>query len=567
MAEKLSITIALNGGKQIEQQLEGIGEAGKKAFEDILTAAEKAGGFKNLKPEELAQKFKDLGITGKDAIDKITGAVQHAMRLETMVNVVSKLETGFAGLSTAALGFLRALGPIGAIAGTIGTALVKAAIDAAAAINKVDAAAIKAGMSVETFDRLRQGLEAAKLSAKGVDAAMVGIGSAEAKAKLDEVGKAFKFLQDSSRAGIVLPRVDQATGFGAEQMQLLVEAARGVGPAVEPAKKALAELGVTVVPNVNKSLSEMIALWGDTSVGTAAFVEQLRKMPDSANRSALAIDAFKEGGVELVQALRSGLITDDQFKERLGTISQGATDAANKVEQSANRMATAWDRFKTTGDLSQLNTVLKEIGPQAKGVVDEIGALTSALDKEIKAQFLVTFQQDIKDTNSAIEGLITTWERLIAVFKEGNAARSNPVVGGGPGEAIPGKASGGLIGGRGSGTSDSNLAWVSRGEHIMPARAVAQPGVLALLEALRRTGGNLRGVMNGMGRFAAGGVVPRFAAGGLVGGGMGHLGTVDLRTDHGVVRLMAGASAVEQLSRLAVTKRMTSTGRKPGFIG
>ena len=57
---------------------------------------------------------------------------------------------------------------------------------------------------------------------------------------------------------------------------------------------------------------------------------------------------------------------------------------------------------------------------------------------------------------------------------------------------LPGGAGGGLLGGRGTGTSDSNLVRVSRGEYIVPARAVRQPGVLAFLEALRRSGGSLR---------------------------------------------------------------------------
>src|SRR5262249_40856496 len=59
-----------------------------------------------------------------------------------------------------------------------------------------------------------------------------------------------------------------------------------------------------------------------------------------------------------------------------------------------------------------------------------------------------------------------------------------------------GMAGGGIVGGRGTGTSDSNLAWLSRGEHVMPARAVQQPGVLAFLEALRFSGGNLSRVLD-----------------------------------------------------------------------
>ena len=72
MAEKLSITIALDGGAEIERQLEGIGEAGTKAFDAIGTAAEKAGGFEKLDPKDVTAKLQQFGVKGKEAIDKIT---------------------------------------------------------------------------------------------------------------------------------------------------------------------------------------------------------------------------------------------------------------------------------------------------------------------------------------------------------------------------------------------------------------------------------------------------------------------------------------------------------------
>jgi hypothetical protein len=121
-----------------------------------------------------------------------------------------------------------------------------------------------------------------------------------------------------------------------------------------------------------------------------------------------------------------------------------------------------------------------------------------------------------------------------------------------------------MVGGRGTGTSDSNLAWVSRGEHIMPAGAVRQPGVLAFLEALRRSGGNLSRVLDGMGRFAMGGPVglPALAAGGLAGGG--NLGTLHLALPSGgSVSVRASVSVVEQLQRAAALAQVRSGGRKP----
>jgi len=521
MAEKLSITIKLAGGEEIERQLADIGAAGQKAFGDIADAARKAGGFKNLKPEEVTAKLKEMGIVGKEAFDKISGAVATATRFQQIADVVQSIETGFAGLARGAMGLARVLGPIGIAAAAIGTKVVSAMNEAEAAIRAVDTAAIKAGMSIEKFDQLRQGFEKMGLSAQGVEQALQGIASAAEKAKIEAVTTAFKQLQEAATRGY--------GGIGTAQLNLLVEAAQGVGPAADAARKALTELGVTLQLPA-RTLADFITLAGDATQGTAAFVESLRQMPDGATRSALAIDAFKDAGVGLVQALRNGIITEDQFKERLGTITQEAANAANASVQAATQMDSAWERFKQNLLGGAAWDSVKASG------LDAWNAITASIERAYDA--LLKFM-----------GLRS---------QSPNAAPD-----------APGFAHGGTVGGRGTGTSDSNLAWVSRGEHIMPARAVRQPGVLALLEALRRTGGNLRGVMDGMGRFALGGVVPqlpRFADGGMV-GGMQHLGTVDLRTDHGTARLMASSSAVEQLSRLAVTKRMTSTGKKPGFIG
>ena len=567
MAEKLSITIALEGGKAIEQQLEGIGKAGQKAFEEIARAAEKAGGFKNLKPEEVTAKLKDLGVVGKEAFDKIQTAVASASNWERVVGAVASVEKGFAGLASAAAGLAKALGPIGVVAGTVGVGIVKVMSEAAEAINKVDAAAIKAGSSIEQFDRLRQGFEKAGLSASQVASGMTAIGRAAEQAKLDQVAEDFKTLQEAATRGY--------GGQGTEELNRLIAAAQGGGKAADAANTALKSLGVTLSGDLPQSLGQLIAKFGETQ-GVAAFVEQLRTMPDSASRSAQAIAGLDAAGVALVQALRNGQITADQFTQSMKTLTQEQANAANLWEQNSNKMSSSWGRFKVSigGDLLATNT-MREFNSILEALNTLLTATAEDWSKAIGKIFepITSFVERLTQAISASIGQVTGWinSLLELIAKVGGAIAAIGRGGGTPGSTtpIPGNASGGLIGGRGTGTSDSNLAWVSRGEHIMPARAVKQPGVLALLEALRRSGGSLRGVMDGMGRFAGGGMVPRlpaFAAGGMV-GGMGHLGTVDLRTDHGTARLMAGASAMEQLSRLAVTKRMTSTGRKPGFIG
>lgn len=127
---------------------------------------------------------------------------------------------------------------------------------------------------------------------------------------------------------------------------------------------------------------------------------------------------------------------------------------------------------------------------------------------------------------------------------------------------LQGRAAGGLLGGRGTGTSDSNLAWVSRGEYITPARAVSQPGVLAFLEALRRSGGNLRAVLDGMGHFAAGGLarLPSIASAGM--SGMNPV-TINFPGHPPIVGLRASASVVDELRHAAAMAQVRSGGRKP----
>ncbi|HPD72832.1 MAG TPA: phage tail tape measure C-terminal domain-containing protein [Candidatus Krumholzibacteria bacterium] len=76
------------------------------------------------------------------------------------------------------------------------------------------------------------------------------------------------------------------------------------------------------------------------------------------------------------------------------------------------------------------------------------------------------------------------------------------------------KAVGGVLGGLGTGTSDSNLAWFSRGEYLVRAAVVREPGVLRHLDELNRRGAQAL-VQTPMLIEAP---VPRFAEGGLVDG-------------------------------------------------
>jgi hypothetical protein len=149
------------------------------------------------------------------------------------------------------------------------------------------------------------------------------------------------------------------------------------------------------------------------------------------------------------------------------------------------------------------------------------------------------------------------------------AAAAAGGAGGGSADVTPiAAAGGGHIWGPGTETSDSIPALLSKNEFVHPAYAVRHYG-LQFMEDIR----HLR-----LPKFNAGGLVgllspqlPRFSTGGIVsptvGGDTSAPVPVDLRTDHGTVRVQAQKAALSQLQRAATTKRLTSTTkRRPEFV-
>jgi len=314
-------------------------------------------------------------------------------------------------------------------------------------------------------------------------------------------------------------------------------------------------------------------------------------MGNTAQRNALAMQLFGSvAGPELVQALNTGGVAIDQFVAKQQLLTQKAADNASRLEQSTNRATAAWERFRNTGGspllIEGLNLATAALERWQKALEDE-AKQSEEWAKQNKSAFDVIGEtvsgwwQKIKDIGTAawkaVGDAINDWvikpckalfewmEKLIGKLQEllglgqqvGSAEGANPVTG--AGQSFAG---GGTVGGRGSGTSDSNLAWVSRGEHIMPARAVRQPGVLAFLEALRRSGGNLRNVLDGMGRFALGGPValPAFAGGGL--NSMSNV-TIQFPGLAPIGGLRAPSDVVEELRKAAAMAQVRSGGTKP----
>jgi len=582
MAEKLSIRIQLEGAKEIEAQLESLGDAGKQAFVELSKEAEKTGRkLDQVKPEEITKKIEELGVKGEGAFEKIGAALSKASGIKDFAGQVQVAEDAMSkfGLSaTKALGpiggIARMLGPIGISLAAVASGLVYfggAAIKTAADISKVTAEAAKLGLTLEQFKQLQVGI--GQLGAAWEDASkgIAQLGSAIDKLKVAEVKQDLDALNEGIKLGYGIQ--------GTESLLRLKAAAEGVGPAAKAARAALEQLGVGVAAGIDP-VAEALKRLGISALDTARAFPVIRdvllQMPDNANRTALALEYLGDAGLAVV-----------------GKISP-ITAELNKLNAEWQKQQQQQPSQAMLFFLEMMNAALikhGEIVQQEMAEADEaykrnqsiLGQLFQAITGYAATDVWGAFKQSaiefgeaaVTSFNMVANAGVAAWNAISGAVQTAIGWIQKAIggmkemfgMGGGEAGAAPSVgafAGGGLTGGRGTGTSDSNLAWLSRGEYITPARAVRQPGVLSFLEALRRSGGNLTRVLDGMGHFALGGMVrsplPAFAAGGLNGGSNVTIQFPGLPAIGG---LRASTQVVDELRKAAALAQVRSGGRKP----
>jgi hypothetical protein len=624
MVEKISVQIALEGTEEIKRQLAGVSEAGQKCFADISAAAAKAGGFDRLDPTLVAQKFNQFGITATNDINKITRALQAAGKTEAMVSGVQKMEQGVRQLSNAATGAtaafgltrreigalgrvlrelnlgavggeLAVLGRVGAAFGPTGLAIGAVAV----AIGGVVAALAKfASQASETEKALTQLQKATGVSFENLSAMqqVFAAGGTSAKDFAQDMARLNQQVDEAGQAAAIR-RADPEWVKWANDIKSVVQQFDNLGAGarvifsplttldtkVQAIKESLAkvkgEARTFKLAEIFKGLDDIDRMRIGAALGLKpeeiATLSQgsaaLKQMQAEAQRLGLTLTTGNQQALQkMAQAWFefTGLLS--ALFQKIGAIAAPAfIELLNFFKEILKSIAQDFETLPLDEAIANLGTRLapafQVIGTILSPILIQMGnALGQALIEGIKlgvqggiAGILANLQNEL-EANFKI--LLENWKRLKAKFGFGDG-------GGASSDAQPqeGFAGGGFIGGRGSGTSDSNLAWVSRGEHIMPARAVAQPGVLAFLEALRRSGGNLSRVLDGMGRFALGGLVPRpamaFAGGGAV-GGMSNV-TIQFPGLPDIGGLRASTATVDELRRAAALAQVRSGGRKP----
>lgn len=314
-------------------------------------------------------------------------------------------------------------------------------------------------------------------------------------------------------------QIEGAKRLGSE----LVEAYKKAGDAAEAAKKKAADLrqsitdrrgdrqakaqdrNLTALDKSDPAAAETARQVAANEALTAAEMANARAVEaryagnaDAAAKYAAAQDKAIARAEQLAGAIRN-----EALAQQLLDAAANAADR-NLAEQAAMEDAKA----------AKATEQQQSIAAQMAANTQELAAL-AALEEQIKALSGEKEAIKIAADQQALEKVKSDIEAVRAeLAKIPPEVRTKIVVERMSADALPAKATGGLITGPGTGTSDSILARLSNGEFIMRAAAVQRWGVdrLAALNAGR------------LPQFAGGGLVtravaaslPRYAEGGLV---------------------------------------------------
>lgn len=323
-------------------------------------------------------------------------------------------------------------------------------------------------------------------------------------------------------------------------------------------------------------------------------------------------ETIKQGGTAALEGIKAAFSGAGEF---LNTV---FIAAANAVAEALQGIATAaagiWQDVSTTataaiaGLVESANALWASIATSAQNQLAGLVQIFSNLNASLAvvweairngASSVFSFIRDgftnvVSFVGNLFDGLANrierVWNRIKSIIASAkaqyNQINDNNTGTSSQREGVGSFATGGMVRGPGTGTSDSILARLSDGEFVVKAAAVRKygPQFLAAINSLRfkmpkfASGGLVS--MPKMPQFNMGGLVdslttgmqyqvPRFADGGMVAIPAQAQGrpvtlNIDGRTFDG---LTASEKTAEDLSRYATNRRLKSAGRKPGWVG
>lgn len=286
-----------------------------------------------------------------DGTNQIDGLNAALGRTTSQANAASGAFGKLGGLTRSITGGLGALVPAATIAGI--AALGKRAIDAADNLNDLSK---RTGVGVESLSRF-------------------GAAAADSGTSVDEVAKAMGRL------------------------------ARGVVDPASQTSKALQSIGVSAIDANGKvrSLDQIMLSVSDV----------FAKMPDGAQKTALAMEIFGKAGANLIPMLNEGSTALGQYS---ATIDTEMAQAADKFNDSINAIALA-----VSGPFNEAVTALlpliTSVAQGIAGLAEGFAALPEPLQQLIAG--VAALAAAFVILAPAIQAIATVWGALTAVFAGG----------------------------------------------------------------------------------------------------------------------------------------------------
>jgi tape measure domain-containing protein len=267
------------------------------------------------------------------------------------------------------------------------------------------------------------------------------------------------------------------------------------------------------------------------------------------------IGAVKSTVKELLGFSTAAEDTGNKSKAAFDKTTEGAKSAAAGTQQASRAVA---DLSANTGEFG------KEAADASKDA-DKLGDAGKDAGEAV--------DKSMTDAVPAVDAIAIAADRATTAFNnmaDAAAKAKAAASGAGAGGAPQANAAGGFIRGKGTGTSDSILSWLSNGEYVVKARAVRKygTGLLSAINGMRLPAFNTGGLV-GLPDFSN--RIPRFADGGLAaaasdigGGGGGRPLTlnIDGETFGG---LLAPEDVATRLAQYATSRQMRRAGRTPSW--
>lgn len=294
---------------------------------------------------------------------------------------------------------------------------------------------------------------------------------------------------------------------------------------------------------------------------------------------ATAADIMWKGivtGAEQSWARIPEIFSADNFAQIWADIGNGSQAAWDAIAASASGL---WDGIKSEAQAAWA-PVIDGFQSAWSSMVDALRGLWSGFSSFVTSSvqsLASSVEAVVSRVMSAVESLRAA---IAAAASEAAALASSGIGGGGDAEGF---ATGGPVVGRGTSTSDSILAWLSNGEYVIQARAVAKYG-RALLDAINsgnfklpgyRSGGPVRApsLKFNLPAFNLGGLadmlaMPSFAPAIADQQQQPALAPVTLNIGGETISgLLAPADVVGKLHSFASRAQLASAGRAPRWVG